>query len=230
MQPCTVYDLFSTQLQHWAAGLPERKAAWAHAHPFWRVLHPHAPIHHGNHFLCHSLLEQGTHVWLLALTTVRSMQGEMAAMFLRHEGFLGAVGAFLKVHPMQDTRGREARKVSCTRLESNDRRHTRDLVSTTSTCFLLVVSQQVRANFVERWTMGAPFSGGEVHGPAIRDVGGKIEWYDRQAWPSCCMSSIIRVERFVQLGAEVTGDNEEEHDRYVQSPKHDHPPGVMLPA
>lgn len=24
----------------------------------------------------------------------------MAAMFLRHEGFLGAVGAFLKVHPM----------------------------------------------------------------------------------------------------------------------------------
>ncbi len=27
-------------------------------------------------------------------------QGEMAAMFLRHEGFLGAMGAFLKVHPM----------------------------------------------------------------------------------------------------------------------------------
>lgn len=24
----------------------------------------------------------------------------MAATFLRHEGFLGAVGAFLKVHPM----------------------------------------------------------------------------------------------------------------------------------
>ena len=39
------------------------------------------------------------------------LQGEMAAMFLRHEGFLGAVGAFLKVHPMRDTRGREARKV-----------------------------------------------------------------------------------------------------------------------
>ena len=28
------------------------------------------------------------------------MQGEMAALFLRHEGFLGAMGAFLKVHPM----------------------------------------------------------------------------------------------------------------------------------
>ena len=27
-------------------------------------------------------------------------QGEMNAMFLRHEGFLGAVGAFLTVHPM----------------------------------------------------------------------------------------------------------------------------------
>ena len=26
-------------------------------------------------------------------------QGEMSAMFLRHEGFLGAVGAFLKVNP-----------------------------------------------------------------------------------------------------------------------------------
>jgi type II pantothenate kinase len=28
------------------------------------------------------------------------LQGEMSALFLRHEGFLGAVGAFLKVHPM----------------------------------------------------------------------------------------------------------------------------------
>lgn len=35
----------------------------------------------------------------MALTGVLA-QGEMAALFLRHEGFLGAVGAFLKVHPM----------------------------------------------------------------------------------------------------------------------------------
>ena len=28
------------------------------------------------------------------------VQGEMAALFLRHEGYLGAMGAFLKVHPM----------------------------------------------------------------------------------------------------------------------------------
>lgn len=48
-----------------------------------------------------------------------SLQGEMKAMFLRHEGFLGAVGAFLKVHPMAPAHvggtqldvGREPRKV-----------------------------------------------------------------------------------------------------------------------
>ena len=42
-------------------------------------------------------------------------QGEMKANFLRHEGFLGAVGAFLKVHPMAPAstaaaQGREPRK------------------------------------------------------------------------------------------------------------------------
>ena len=44
-------------------------------------------------------------------------QGEMAAMFLRHEGFLGAMGAFLKVHPMEPnleaTNAKEPRKVCC---------------------------------------------------------------------------------------------------------------------
>ena len=45
------------------------------------------------------------------------MQGTMSARFLRHEGFLGAVGAFLKVHPMTPPNqpasvGREPRKVS----------------------------------------------------------------------------------------------------------------------
>ena len=53
----------------------------------------------------------------------------MKANFLRHEGFLGAVGAFLKVHPMAPTSaataqgGREPRKVRlvcsmCRRLHS----------------------------------------------------------------------------------------------------------------
>ena len=35
----------------------------------------------------------------------------MAAMFLRHEGFLGAVGAFMKVQALQGPRDRDARKV-----------------------------------------------------------------------------------------------------------------------
>ena len=39
----------------------------------------------------------------------------MAAMFLRHEGFLGAMGAFLKVHPMEPNieavNNKEPRKV-----------------------------------------------------------------------------------------------------------------------
>ena len=44
------------------------------------------------------------------------VQGTMSARFLRHEGFLGAVGAFLKVHPMTPPNqsasvGREPRKV-----------------------------------------------------------------------------------------------------------------------
>jgi hypothetical protein len=59
----------------------------------------------------------------------------MQAMFLRHEGFLGAVGAFLKVHPIsggpaaaEGTGAREQRKV--------------------------------RSKFKERFVMGAPFSGG----------------------------------------------------------------------
>ncbi|KAI7844383.1 hypothetical protein COHA_002181 [Chlorella ohadii] len=38
-------------------------------------------------------------------------KGEMAAMFLRHEGFLGAVGAFMKVQALQGPRDRDARKV-----------------------------------------------------------------------------------------------------------------------
>ena len=36
--------------------------------------------------------------------------------------------------------------------------------------------------------MGAPFSGGEIHGPAIRDVSEKVNW----------------VEKFVQIGKEAT--------------------------
>lgn len=54
--------------------------------------HPHMPPH--------------THTPLLP-----SLQGEMAAMFLRHEGFLGAVGAFMKLQALQGPHDRDARKV-----------------------------------------------------------------------------------------------------------------------
>ncbi|EFJ47392.1 hypothetical protein VOLCADRAFT_61514, partial [Volvox carteri f. nagariensis] len=70
-------------------------------------------------------------------------KGEMAAMFLRHEGFLGAVGAFLKVHPIMGVGG------------------------------------GVRARFVERFSMGAPLTGGAVVGPAIRDVSEKVKWVEK---------------------------------------------------
>lgn len=43
---------------------------------------------------------------------------------------------------------------------------------------------QVRARFVERFSMGAPFAGGEVKGPAIGDLQEKVSW----------------VEKFVALG------------------------------
>ena len=29
------------------------------------------------------------------------MQGDMSALFLRHEGYLGALGCFLKAHPIE---------------------------------------------------------------------------------------------------------------------------------
>lgn len=32
---------------------------------------------------------------------------------------------------------------------------------------------------MERFSMGAPYSGGEVHGPAIRDMSEKVSWVER---------------------------------------------------
>lgn len=91
-------------------------------------------------------------------------QGEMNALFLRHEGFLGAVGAFLKVHPM-------SAQATATRLPS---------LKT-----MRANSTKVRARFVERFSMGAPFAGGEVRGPAIKDMSDRVSW----------------VEKFVRVGA-----------------------------
>lgn len=98
-------------------------------------------------------------------------KGEMAAKFLRHEGFLGAVGAFLKVHPMTPPPPSAGRRSLASRL------------------------QPERSSFVERFSMGAPFAGGEVHGPAIRDIPGKVSW----------------VEKFVQVGVAATQAAKTEH-------------------
>jgi len=58
---------------------------------------------------------------------------------------------------------------------------------------------QVRARFVERFSMGAPFAGGEVSGPAFSDVAEKVSW----------------VEKFVRLGTAATQAARCEHDRRV---------------
>lgn len=80
-------------------------------------------------------------------------KGEMGAMFLRHEGFLGAVGAFMRVQavaPLPEAAagaGSEAGKV--------------------------------RARVVERFSMGAPVMGGEVRGPVMHDMDDKIKWMEK---------------------------------------------------
>ncbi|XP_024385144.1 pantothenate kinase 2 isoform X2 [Physcomitrium patens] len=69
-------------------------------------------------------------------------KGEAQAMFLRHEGFLGALGAFLNY----DKHG---------------------------------LSNLTAHQCVERFPMGAPYARGEVYGPPIRDLNGKITWMDK---------------------------------------------------
>jgi pantothenate kinase len=76
-------------------------------------------------------------------------KGEMGAMFLRHEGFLGAVGAFMKV---QALRGHEVPGSQ---------------------------SGKVRARFVERFAIGAPVMGGRVQGPAMSSMSDKISWVEK---------------------------------------------------
>lgn len=62
--------------------------------------------------------------------------GAAQAMFLRHEGFLGALGAFMSYekHGLDD----------------------------------LMVHQ-----LVERFPMGAPYTGGNIHGPPLRNLNEK---------------------------------------------------------
>ncbi|XP_062168584.1 pantothenate kinase 2 isoform X3 [Alnus glutinosa] len=78
-------------------------------------------------------------------------KGEMQAMFLRHEGFLGALGAFMSY----ETHGLD-----------------------------VLMAHQL----VERFPMGAPYTGGKIHGPPLGDLNEKISW----------------MEKFVQKGTEIT--------------------------
>jgi hypothetical protein len=180
------------------------------------------------------------------------LQGEMSALFLRHEGFLGAVGAFLKVHPMhvptassvaagharaaaanaadgssvarQDSRvlhesaSTKVRWVASSFVPNNMQQpallcivllalcnqHVAIIsvacvpdISCDSLCpscaerprclrsFTCVGVLQVRARFVERFSMGAPFAGGEVHGPAIRDMSDRVSWVEKFVAVGC---------------------------------------------
>ncbi|KAL3145762.1 hypothetical protein ABBQ38_015142 [Trebouxia sp. C0009 RCD-2024] len=105
-------------------------------------------------------------------------KGEMAALFLRHEGFLGAVGAFLKVHPMAP---------SFHAAWSGHASHSKE-------------PRKVRARFVERFSMGAPFAAGEVQGPAFEDVSQKVDW----------------VEKFVRVGTAATEAARSQEDEAQQ--------------
>jgi hypothetical protein len=60
----------------------------------------------------------------------------MQAMFLRHEGFLGALGAFMSY----ETHGLD-----------------------------VLMAHQL----VERFPMGAPYTGGKIHGPPLGDLNEK---------------------------------------------------------
>ncbi|KAK7291629.1 hypothetical protein RIF29_06933 [Crotalaria pallida] len=78
-------------------------------------------------------------------------KGAAQAMFMRHEGFMGALGAFMSYekHGLDD----------------------------------LMVHQ-----LVERFPMGAPYTGGKIHGPPLKDLNEKISWMDK----------------FLQKGTEIT--------------------------
>ncbi|KAJ9568093.1 hypothetical protein OSB04_004059 [Centaurea solstitialis] len=82
-------------------------------------------------------------------------KGGAQAMFLRHEGFLGALGAFMSYekHGLDD-----------------------------------LMAHQL----VERFPMGAPYTGGKIHGPALGNLNEKASLF------------ISWMEKFVQKGTQIT--------------------------
>ncbi|MBA0638097.1 hypothetical protein Godav_000004 [Gossypium davidsonii] len=96
-------------------------------------------------------------------------KGEAQAMFLRHEGFLGAVGAFMSYqkHGLDD----------------------------------LMVH-----HLVERFPMGAPYTGGKIHGPPLGDLNEKasIMEFCLTNMRQFMLYSISWMEKFVLKGTEIT--------------------------
>ncbi|CAH1439325.1 unnamed protein product [Lactuca virosa] len=88
-------------------------------------------------------------------------KGGAEAMFLRHEGFLGALGAFM-----------------------SNNKHGLDH---------LMVHQ-----LVERFPMGAPYTGGKIHGPALGNLSEKASFYTTH------VHVISWMEKFVQKGTQIT--------------------------
>ena len=82
-------------------------------------------------------------------------KGEMTALFLRHEGFLGAMGAFLKGHPLEVPPAAAARR-------SED-----------------AAPASLASRFVERYPMGSPFTGGTIEGPAFSTLSEKLSWVEK---------------------------------------------------
>ncbi|QCD81069.1 type II pantothenate kinase [Vigna unguiculata] len=100
--------------------------------------------------------------------------GAAQAMFLRHEGFLGALGAFMSYekHGLDD----------------------------------LMVHQ-----LVERFPMGAPYTGGNIHGPPLRDLNEKARERNRKTlmfadhlFEKMIQLNISWMEKFLQKGTEIT--------------------------
>ncbi|CAI5482744.1 unnamed protein product [Closterium sp. Yama58-4] len=84
-------------------------------------------------------------------------KGEMEATFLRHEGYLGALGAFLAHEEDAHAEGR----------------------ALSLTPGITSLSSLTPSQLVERFPMGAPFSKGEIRGPVIRGLKEKVSWVEK---------------------------------------------------
>lgn len=70
-----------------------------------------------------------------------------------------------------------------------------------------VVCLQVRARFVERFSMGAPFAGGEVRGPVIKDMSDRVSWVEK----------FVRVGSAAQTEAQAQQQQQQQHSPAVSA-------------